>query len=105
MKLPRLAKPLALAVGVRLREARLAHRLTLAQVAARCASHGPVIARTEAGVHSPELKPLLLHARAVGLGPLALGVVVDDVLASMGVFPKPRRVSARVALIDGRTHL
>ena len=99
-----LATKLAVAIGLRLRRARIEACLTLKEVGAAADTPSTVIARTESGKHQPQLGPLILHALAVGLGPLAIGVVVDDVLAELGVEARartaedrllPRRASAR----------
>lgn len=52
-----------------LREARLLHHLTLAQVGAAAGVSASTACRTERGLRSPDLSELFLHAAAVGLRP------------------------------------
>ena len=76
--------PLSIAIGARLRWARLDANLRLEDVAKLTGSHRPIVGRTERGLHTPDVAKLGLHAAAVRLDVAELGRVVDGVLAACG---------------------
>ena len=68
---------LAKTVGLALRAARLARGLTQEDVARMTRSHRPIVARTEGGLHTPNLSVVVKHMIAVGFPLSDLGTLID----------------------------
>jgi transcriptional regulator with XRE-family HTH domain len=81
------ASLLSIAMGARLREARLDRGLTQADVARLSGSHRPIVARTELGKHLPDLTCLVRHGAAVGVGLAEIGAVLDGIIAAGALDP------------------
>lgn len=96
---------LAIALGAKLRQARIRRGLTAADVAHRIGSHRPIVSRTERGHHVPDLTHLAKHAHAVGLDLAVIGSCIDEVSAAAGVevWGPSARSAARV-VGPRRTH-
>lgn len=71
---------IAVAVGAALRAARRYRGLSQREVAEALGRHRPIIARTEAGRHTPELSVLAEHMRVVGMKIETLAVILDAAL-------------------------
>ena len=71
-------KAISLRVGERLRALRVAAGLTQQQVAERTSKHRPLVCRLEKGVHQQRLDQILAFARAVGVKPSEILMVLDE---------------------------
>lgn len=100
MKPASLGDVLAVALGARLRHARIRRGLTAAEVAKRIGSHRPIVSRTERGRHTPTLDGIARHAAAVGLDLAAIGACIDEIAALYvaGMKGAPARRGPRLTL-------
>lgn len=74
-----LSRAIASAIGKRMRALRLARRLSQAQVAVRSNSYRPIVARLESGRHEQSIAEIVRYARALGVDPIEIMRVVDEV--------------------------
>lgn len=68
-------------IGARMRELRKEAGLTI-EVARRMGSHRPIVGRFERGIHDQGVEQIVRYARAIGVRPTTITVVLDDKTAS-----------------------
>ena len=73
------------AVGARLRELRVAAKLSQVDVAVLLESHRPVISRLERGVHMPKIDTIILFAEVCDGDAYDVALVLDRVIAEYQV--------------------